>query len=42
MFYDAFLAFESLNKLIPRLLGAYWNKAGKLPCLLSHKEFMLA
>lgn len=39
MFYDAFLAFESL---IPRLLGPNWNKAGKLPRLLSHKEFMLA
>lgn len=38
----AFLAFESLIKLIPRLLGPNWNKAGKLPRLLSHKEYMLA
>ncbi|KAH7640204.1 large ribosomal subunit protein uL1 [Dermatophagoides farinae] len=39
--YDAFLASESLIKLIPRLLGPGLNKAGKFPTLLSHNENML-
>lgn len=40
--YDAFLASESLIKMIPRLLGPGLNKAGKFPTLLSHNESMLA
>ncbi|KAF7494706.1 60S ribosomal protein L10a [Sarcoptes scabiei] len=39
--YDAFLASESLIKMIPRLLGPGLNKAGKFPTLLSHNENML-
>ena len=39
--YDAFLASESLIKLIPRLLGPGLNKAGKFPSLLSHNENMM-
>lgn len=36
--YDAFLASESIIKLIPRLLGPGLNKAGKFPTPLSHSE----
>lgn len=39
--YDAFLASESLIKMIPRLLGPGLNKAGKFPTLLSHNENMM-
>lgn len=39
--YDAFLASESLLKLIPRLLGPGLNKAGKFPVLLTHNENMV-
>ncbi|KAI2800975.1 hypothetical protein RDWZM_003953 [Blomia tropicalis] len=40
--YDAFLASESLIKMIPRLLGPGLNKAGKFPTLLGHNESMVA
>merc|ERR1739838_1092741 len=38
--YDAFMAFESLIKQIPRLLGPGLAKAGKFPTLLTHQESM--
>jgi large subunit ribosomal protein L10Ae len=38
--YDAFLASESVLKLIPRLLGPGLNKAGKFPTLLTHADDM--
>ena len=40
--YDAFLASESIIRLIPRLLGPGLNKAGKFPTLLTHNESMEA
>ena len=40
--YDAFLAFESLIKQVPRLLGPGLNKAGKFPSLLTHADDMEA
>jgi len=40
--YDAFLASESMIRLIPRLLGPGLNKAGKFPHLLTHNESMEA
>lgn len=36
--YDAFLASDSLIKLIPRLLGPGLSKAGKFPSPVSHAE----
>lgn len=36
--YDAFVASESLIKLIPRLLGPGLNKAGKFPSLITHSD----
>jgi len=39
--YSAFLASESIIKLIPRLLGPGLNKAGKFPTLLTHSEDMV-
>jgi large subunit ribosomal protein L10Ae len=36
--YDAFLASESIIKLIPRLLGPGLNKAGKFPTPIAHSE----
>ncbi|KAF3972606.1 hypothetical protein CMV_003899 [Castanea mollissima] len=36
--YHAFLASESVIKLIPRLLGPGLNKAGKFPTLVTHQE----
>jgi large subunit ribosomal protein L10Ae len=36
--YDAFLASESVIRLIPRLLGPGLNKAGKFPTPLMHGE----
>ncbi|XP_076472327.1 large ribosomal subunit protein uL1-like isoform X1 [Babylonia areolata] len=36
--YDAFLASESLIKMIPRILGPGLAKAGKFPSPLSHNE----
>jgi len=38
--YDAFLASDSVIRLIPRLLGPGLNKAGKFPSPLSHNENM--
>eukprot|EP00745_Piridium_sociabile_P033239 TRINITY_DN56995_c0_g1_i1.p1 TRINITY_DN56995_c0_g1~~TRINITY_DN56995_c0_g1_i1.p1 ORF type:complete len:156 (-),score=57.55 TRINITY_DN56995_c0_g1_i1:110-577(-) len=40
--YDAFLASESLIKMIPRILGPGLAKAGKFPSPISHNEAMLA
>merc|ERR1712087_900147 len=39
--YDAFLASESLIKLIPRILGPGLAKAGKFPSPITHQEAML-
>jgi len=36
--YQAFLASESVIKMIPRLLGPGLNKAGKFPTLVTHNE----
>ncbi|KAL8578313.1 60S ribosomal protein L10A [Nucella lapillus] len=36
--YDAFLASESLIKMIPRILGPGLAKAGKFPSPMSHNE----
>jgi large subunit ribosomal protein L10Ae len=38
--YDAFLASESLIKLIPRILGPGLAKAGKFPSPIAHNEGM--
>lgn len=38
--YDAFLASDSIIKMIPRILGPGLNKAGKFPSLLSSSESM--
>ena len=40
--YDAFLASESIIRLIPRYLGPGLNKVGKFPHLLTHNESMEA
>merc|ERR1712224_525775 len=40
--YDAFLASESVIRLIPRYLGPGLNKVGKFPHLLTHNESMEA
>lgn len=40
--YNAFLASESVIRLIPRLLGPGLNKAGKFPLLLNHSDDMEA
>ena len=40
--YDAFLASESLIKMIPRILGPGLAKAGKFPSPIGHNEAMLA
>jgi len=39
--YDAFIASESVIKLIPRIVGPGFNKAGKFPSLLAHTENMI-
>ncbi|XP_076445408.1 large ribosomal subunit protein uL1-like isoform X2 [Babylonia areolata] len=39
--YDAFLASESLIKMIPRILGPGLAKAGKFPSPLSHNEAII-
>nr|ALS05287.1 60S ribosomal protein L10a [Pseudodiaptomus poplesia] len=39
--YDAFLASDTLIKLIPRLLGPGLNKAGKFPTQLTHADNMV-
>lgn len=36
--YDAFLASESLIKLIPRILGPGLAKAGKFPSPIGHND----
>jgi len=36
--YDAFIASESLIKMIPRLLGPGLSKAGKFPTPVSHSD----
>ncbi|KAI3661212.1 hypothetical protein MP638_005649 [Amoeboaphelidium occidentale] len=36
--YDAFLASDSLMKLLPRLLGPGLNKAGKFPTPVTHND----
>lgn len=36
--YDAFLASDSLIKMLPRLLGPGLHKAGKFPTPVSHSE----
>lgn len=40
--YDAFLASDTVIKMIPRVLGPGLNKAGKFPTVLSHSENMMA
>ncbi|KAI3631774.1 hypothetical protein MIR68_002437 [Amoeboaphelidium protococcarum] len=39
--YDAFLASDSLIKLLPRLLGPGLHKAGKFPTPVSHNDNLL-
>jgi len=39
--YDAFIASESVIKLIPRIVGPGFNKAGKFPSLIAHTENMI-
>merc|ERR1712112_536353 len=39
--YDAFLASESLIKLIPRILGPGLNKAGKFPAPVVHGDSLM-
>jgi len=36
--YNAFLASESVIRLVPRLLGPGLNKVGKFPVLLTHSD----
>lgn len=36
--YAAFLASDSVIKMIPRLLGPGLNKAGKFPTLITHND----
>ena len=36
--YDAFVASDSLVKLLPRLLGPGLNKAGKFPSPVTHQD----
>jgi len=36
--YDAFLASDTVIKMIPRVLGPGLNKAGKFPTIVSHTE----
>merc|ERR1712189_93903 len=36
--YDAFMASDSLIKMIPRLLGPGLSKAGKFPVLVTHND----
>ena len=36
--YDAFVASDSLVKLLPRLLGPGLNKAGKFPTPVTHQD----
>mmetsp|Transcript_6630 Transcript_6630/g.20079 ORF Transcript_6630/g.20079 Transcript_6630/m.20079 type:complete len:218 (+) Transcript_6630:75-728(+) len=38
--YDAFLASESIIRVIPRVLGPGLLKAGKFPALLTHNDSM--
>jgi len=38
--YDAFLASESIIRIIPRILGPGLLKAGKFPALLTHSDSM--
>lgn len=38
--YDAFLASDTVIKMIPRVLGPGLNKAGKFPTVVSHTEKM--
>jgi large subunit ribosomal protein L10Ae len=40
--YDAFLASDSLMKLLPRLLGPGLNKAGKFPTPVTHNDDLAA
>ena len=40
--YSAFLASDSVIKMIPRLLGPGLNKAGKFPTLVTHNESLEA
>ena len=40
--YDAFLASDTLIKLIPRLLGPGLNKAGKFPTPITHLDDIVA
>ncbi|KAK9814041.1 hypothetical protein WJX73_009985 [Symbiochloris irregularis] len=40
--YAAFLASESVIKMIPRLLGPGLNKSGKFPSLITHSDRMEA
>lgn len=39
--YDAFLASESLIKLLPRILGPGLNKAGKFPTAVGHADSLV-
>lgn len=40
--YRAFVASDSLIKLIPRILGPGLNKAGKFPTMVTHNESLVA
>ena len=40
--YSAFLASDSVIKMIPRLLGPGLNKAGKFPTLVTHNDSLEA
>lgn len=40
--YAAFLASDSVIKMIPRLLGPGLNKAGKFPTLVTHNDSLEA
>jgi large subunit ribosomal protein L10Ae len=39
--YDAFLASDSLIKMLPRLLGPGLHKAGKFPSPISHQDSLI-
>jgi large subunit ribosomal protein L10Ae len=40
--FDAFLASESLIKVIPRVLGPALNKVGKFPTVINHVDNLVA
>merc|ERR1712236_177429 len=40
--YNVFMAFDTLIKQIPRILGPGLNKAGKFPTMITHSDNMVA